>query len=93
MRAPIYQISPLDPVTLGAASAILAISSLAAQETKTVTVKSVDMNVPSVTVTADGRTLTRKVGDKKTLAGVKPGDQIDITYTQGLLLAAVSPKK
>ena len=66
---------------------------IAAQETKTVTVKSVDMNVPSVTVTADGRTLTRKVGDKKTLAGVKPGDQIDITYTQGLLLAAVSPKK
>jgi ABC-type antimicrobial peptide transport system permease subunit len=30
VRAAIYQISPLDPVTLGAASAILAISSLAA---------------------------------------------------------------
>ena len=30
LRAAIYQISPLDPVTLGAASAILAISSLAA---------------------------------------------------------------
>jgi putative ABC transport system permease protein len=30
LRAAIYQISPLDPATLGAASAILAISSLAA---------------------------------------------------------------
>jgi putative ABC transport system permease protein len=30
LRAAIHQISPLDPVTLGAASAILAISSLAA---------------------------------------------------------------
>jgi ABC-type antimicrobial peptide transport system permease subunit len=30
VRAAIYQISPLDPVTLGAASAILAIASLAA---------------------------------------------------------------
>jgi ABC-type antimicrobial peptide transport system permease subunit len=30
LRAAIYQISPLDPVTLGAASALLAISSLAA---------------------------------------------------------------
>ena len=58
------------------------------------TVKSVDMNAPSITVTtADGRTLTRKVGDKNTLAGVKAGDQIDITYTQGLLVAAESPKK
>ena len=30
LRAAIYQLSPVDPVTLGAASAILAISSLAA---------------------------------------------------------------
>jgi ABC-type antimicrobial peptide transport system permease subunit len=30
LRAAIYQISPLDPMTLGAATAILAISSLAA---------------------------------------------------------------
>jgi len=30
LRAAIYQISPLDPLTLGAATAILAISSLAA---------------------------------------------------------------
>jgi Cu/Ag efflux protein CusF len=59
-----------------------------------VTVKSVDMNAPSITVTtADGRTLTRKVADKNNLAGVKAGDQIDITYTQGLVVAAETPTK
>ena len=67
---------------------------IAAQETKTVTVKSVDMNAPSITVTtADGRVLTRKVADKKNLAGVKAGDQIDITYTVGVLVAVEPPKK
>jgi Cu/Ag efflux protein CusF len=64
------------------------------QQTTSVTVKAVDMNVPSITVTtADGRTVTRKIADKKNLEGVKPGDQIDITYTQGLLIAAEAAKK
>ena len=58
------------------------------------TVKAVDMNVPSITVvTADGHTLTRKIADKKNLEGVNPGDKIDITYTQGLVVAAESAKK
>jgi Cu/Ag efflux protein CusF len=64
------------------------------QQTTTVTVKAVDMDAPSITVeTADGRTLTRKIADKKNLEGVNPGDKIDITYTQGLLVSAESPKK
>jgi Cu/Ag efflux protein CusF len=64
------------------------------QETTTVTVKAVDMNLPSITVvTADGRTLTRKIADKKNLEGVNPGDKIDITYTQALLVAAEPGKK
>jgi len=64
------------------------------QETTTVTVKAVDMNVPSITVTtADGRTLTRKIAEKKNLEGVNPGDKIDITYTQGLVIAADPAKK
>jgi Cu/Ag efflux protein CusF len=67
---------------------------LGTQETKTVTVKAVDINAPSITVvTADGRTLTRKIADKKNLEGVSPGDKIDITYTQGLLVAAEASKK
>src|SRR5262245_1528338 len=64
------------------------------QETVTVTVKAVDMNVPSITVvTADGRTITRKIAEKKNLEGVNPGDRIDITYTQALLVAAEPGKK
>jgi Cu/Ag efflux protein CusF len=62
-------------------------------QTATVTVKAVDMNAPSITVaTADGRTMTRKIADKKNLAGIKPGDQLDITYTQSLLVNAEAKK-
>jgi Cu/Ag efflux protein CusF len=51
------------------------------------------MNAPSITVaTADGRTMTRKIADKKNLAGIKPGDQLDITYTQSLLVNAEAKK-
>ena len=48
--------------------------------------KAIDPAVPSVTVTtSDGRTVTRKVEDKKNLTGVKVGDVIDITYTRAVL--------
>jgi hypothetical protein len=64
------------------------------QETTTVTVKAVDMNVPSLTVvTAAGLTLTRKIADRKNLEGVAPGDKIEITYSQGLMVAAEPSKK
>jgi hypothetical protein len=52
----------------------------------TVTVKAIDPNLPSITVTTpDGRTVTRKVENKKNLDGVKVGDLIDITYTRAFL--------
>ena len=64
-----------------------------AVQTATVTVKSVDMAAGSITVsTNDGRTATRKVADKKNLEGIKPGDQLDITYTQSLLVNAEAKK-
>jgi Cu/Ag efflux protein CusF len=64
------------------------------QETTTVTVKTIDVNAPSITVvTADGRTLTRKIADKKNLEGVSPGDKIDITYTQAVVVSAEPAKK
>src|SRR4029453_10590016 len=67
---------------------------LGTQQTTSVTVKAVDMNVPSITVvTADGRTLTRKIAEKKNLEGVSPGDRIDITYTQGFVIPAEPAKK
>jgi len=64
------------------------------QETTTVTVKAVDMKAGTVTVvTADGRTMTRTAADRKNLEGVAPGDRIEITYTQGVVVAAEASKK
>ena len=58
----------------------------AVQDKMTVTVKAIDPSVPSITVTTpDGRTITRKVEDKKNIEGLSAGDQIDITYTRALL--------
>jgi Cu/Ag efflux protein CusF len=55
--------------------------------TTTVTVKAVDPAVPSITVTtADGRTVTRKIENKKNLEGIKAGDKLDLTYTQAVLV-------
>jgi hypothetical protein len=66
---------------------------IGAQQTMTVTVKAVDVKVPSITVTTpDGRTLTRKVEDVKNLEGVNAGDRIDITYTQALVVNAEAAK-
>jgi Cu/Ag efflux protein CusF len=61
--------------------------SVATQMKKTVTVKSIDPALPSITVTTeDGRTVTRKIEDRKNLEKVKVGDRIDITYTEALLV-------
>jgi len=63
------------------------------QLTETVTVKAVDRDVPSITVIGrDGRTVSRHVDNSSDLAGVNPGDHIDITYTEALL-ATVSRAK
>jgi Cu/Ag efflux protein CusF len=68
-------------------------ATMAAQMQTTVTVKAIHPDVPSVTVvTADGRTVTRKIEDKKNLEGLKVGDQADITYTAALLMN-VEPAK
>ena len=67
---------------------------LGAQVTMTVTVKAVDMAAGSITVvTSDGRTVTRKVADKKNLEGVKAGDRIDITYSEAVVVSAEPGKK
>ena len=64
------------------------------EATATVTVKAIDRAVPSITVASDaGVTLTRKVADPKNLEGVNVGDKIDITFTQGVMVAAVAAKK
>jgi len=65
---------------------------IARQTIQTVTVKAVDPSVPSITVTtSDGRTVTRKVDKKSYLTGVQPGDKIDITYTEAILVSVERP--
>jgi hypothetical protein len=59
---------------------------LSAQDRMTVTIKAIDPVVPSLTVTTPaGRVVTRKVDDPKNIEGLKPGDQITITYTRALV--------
>ena len=81
--------APTKDVTdaaLTRAKGSLPAATLAVQDKLTVTVKSIDQAAPSITVTtSDGRTVTRKVEDKKNLTGVKVGDVIDITYTRALI--------
>lgn len=61
---------------------------LSQTQTTTVTIQSIDMNKPSVTVkTQDGRILTLAVQDKKNLAGLKPGDVVQVTYMQAIILS------
>ncbi len=58
------------------------------QQTATVTIKAIDMKVPSATVlTEDGRTLSFRVEDKKNLDGLKVGDKVEVTYTQALMIS------
>jgi hypothetical protein len=61
-------------------------ATIGVQDKMTVTVKTIDNNLPSITVTTPaGRTVTRKVENKKNLEGVNVGDLIDITYTRAVL--------
>jgi Cu/Ag efflux protein CusF len=77
---------PSETAAVAATGTALPGAKAARQVTTTVTVKSVDPAVPSITVTtADGRTVTRKIADKANLQGVAPGDRIDITYTEAIL--------
>jgi hypothetical protein len=65
----------------------------ATQRTVTVTVTAIDPKVPSITVKGpNGWLYSRKVVDKKALAQVKVGDQLDVTWTEALLIS-VEPAK
>jgi hypothetical protein len=82
-----------DESALARAKSGLPAGAIAREQKMTVTVKSIDPAVPSITVTTpDGRVVTRKVEDKAKLALVKVGDKIDIAYTQALLVS-VEPAK
>ncbi len=58
------------------------------QKQVTVTVQAVDTSVPSITVlTQDGRLVSFKVEDKARLKGVGPGDRVEITYTEAVMIS------
>lgn len=58
------------------------------QRTVTVTITAIDMNTPSVTFTGPNRwKYSTKVKDKAALSKVKVGDNVDITWTEALVLS------
>lgn len=68
-------------------------ATLSHQVTERVTVKAVDRKAASITVVgSSGQTVTRHVDDPSHLDGVKPGDHIDITYTQAVLATVTRTK-
>ena len=60
----------------------------------TVTIESVDPAASSITVrTADGHSMTAHVEDKKKLDGLKAGDNVELTFTEALMVTVDAPKK
>lgn len=58
------------------------------QQTATVTIKAIDLKVPSVTVTTDEKkTVTFRIADVKNIEGLKVGDKVDITYTEAVMIS------
>ena len=65
----------------------------AVQRTITATIEAIDMSVPSITFTGpSGWKYSRRVEDKATLAKVKVGDRVDMTWTEAVVLDVESKK-
>ena len=66
----------------------------ATQRTITVTITEMDAKKGTVTVKGpNGYNYSRKVEDKKALSKLKVGDQLDMTWTDALLVSVDPPKK
>jgi hypothetical protein len=93
IRKPGEPEAPTTAVATTGGTGPLPAGTMASQQKMTVTVKAIDPDLPSITVTtSDGRTVTRKVDDKKNLTGVNVGDLIDITYTRAILMSVERDK-
>jgi hypothetical protein len=69
-------------------------ATLAAQRTITATVTAMDPKTSSVTVKGpNGYVYSRKVADKKAFGQLKVGDQLEMTWTEALLISVDPPKK
>jgi Cu/Ag efflux protein CusF len=61
---------------------------IAQQMTAVVSLEAIDAKVPSVSIkTEDGRRMSFKVENAKNLEGYKPGDKVEVTYTQALAVS------
>jgi Cu/Ag efflux protein CusF len=61
---------------------------VARQKRETVTVMKVDTTHGSITVKEEnGNIVSKRVKDAKNLAGIAPGDRIEMTYTEALLVS------
>jgi hypothetical protein len=66
----------------------------AVQRTITVSVTAMDPKTSSVTVKGpNGYIYSRRVADKKVFAQLKVGDQLDMTWTDAMMISVESPKK
>jgi Cu/Ag efflux protein CusF len=84
---------PGDTAAVTGTSGTLPGGTIARQMTARVAIEAIDPNIPSVTIsTASGNKMSFKVDDKKKIEGYKPGDQVDITYTQALAVSVESAK-
>jgi hypothetical protein len=64
------------------------------QQTFRVTVESIDLKTPSLTVKGPkGRTEVLKVQEPKALQNIKAGDTVDVTYFESLLVNVSRPPK
>jgi len=82
-----------EEVTATESTSALPGVTLSHQQTERVTVNAVDRDASSITVTnRDGRTVSRHVERLSDLDGVKPGDHIDITYTEAVLATVTRAK-
>ena len=82
-----------EEVAATESSAALPGGTLSRQVTERVTVKAVDREAPSITVTdREGQTISRRVERLSDLDGVKAGDYIDITYTLAVLATVTRAK-
>lgn len=84
---------PSDDAKLTKGTGASPSATLSRQQSTSVEVLAIDQKLPSITVkTADGRTVTRKVENRKNIEGLKVGDKVDITFTQAALVN-VEPAK
>ena len=65
----------------------------AVQRTITATITKIDMKVPSIAFSGpNGWNYSTRVEDKATLAKVKVGDKVDITWTEAAIVSLEDPK-